>query len=237
MLSNRLVARAARMSTPRAQFVPSIATRTYAAAANSKPPVALFGVDGTYASALLDKVADAQQYTAAAKSDTLEPVAKILDSTHAALKKDTGLAGILHSPMLSASDKQSIVQELLKTSGASSGAGADTIKNFFSTLAENNRLGLLEGVCDGYLKLMSAHKGEIELTITSATPLDSKVLRQLETSVSKSSFVGQGKKLKVVPKVNPEIKGGLIVEVGDRTIDLSVASKMAKMNKLLKDAL
>lgn len=228
MLSNRLVARAARMSTPRAQFVPSIATRTYAAAANSKPPVALFGVDGTYASAL---------YTAAAKSDTLEPVAKILDSTHAALKKDTGLAGILHSPMLSASDKQSIVQELLKTSGASSGAGADTIKNFFSTLAENNRLGLLEGVCDGYLKLMSAHKGEIELTITSATPLDSKVLRQLETSVSKSSFVGQGKKLKVVPKVNPEIKGGLIVEVGDRTIDLSVASKMAKMNKLLKDAL
>lgn len=38
-------------------------------------------------------------------------------------------------------------------------------------------------------------------------------------------------------KVNPDIVGGLVVEVGDRTIDLSVSSKLAKMNKLLTDAL
>jgi F-type H+-transporting ATPase subunit O len=38
-------------------------------------------------------------------------------------------------------------------------------------------------------------------------------------------------------QVNPEIRGGLIVEVGDRTIDLSVASKISKMNKLLRDTL
>jgi len=40
-----------------------------------------------------------------------------------------------------------------------------------------------------------------------------------------------------VSKVSPDIRGGLIVEIGDRTIDLSVSSKMAKMNKLLKDTL
>jgi len=49
--------------------------------------------------------------------------------------------------------------------------------------------------------------------------------------------VGSGKKLKVVPKVNPEIRGGLVVEIGDRTIDLSVSAKMARMNKLLTDSL
>jgi F-type H+-transporting ATPase subunit O len=38
-------------------------------------------------------------------------------------------------------------------------------------------------------------------------------------------------------QVNPEIRGGLVVEIGDRTIDLSVSSKLAKMNKLLSDAL
>lgn len=38
-------------------------------------------------------------------------------------------------------------------------------------------------------------------------------------------------------QVNPEIRGGLIVEVGDRTIDLSVSAKLARMNKLLKDQL
>lgn len=131
----------------------------------------------------------------------------------------------------------------------------DTLKNFFQTLAENNRLGVLEGVAEKFGTLMSAARGEVELTITSAQPLDSKIVKQLETAVGKSQYVGQGKKLKVVPKVrhipqqsgetktdtlfqvNPEIRGGLIVEIGDRTIDLSVQSKVSRMNKLLQDSL
>jgi F-type H+-transporting ATPase subunit O len=38
-------------------------------------------------------------------------------------------------------------------------------------------------------------------------------------------------------QVNPDLLGGLVVEIGDRTIDLSVSSKVAKMNKLLSDAI
>jgi F-type H+-transporting ATPase subunit O len=37
--------------------------------------------------------------------------------------------------------------------------------------------------------------------------------------------------------VDPDIRGGLVVEIGEQTIDLSVSSKMAKMNKLLRDQL
>jgi F-type H+-transporting ATPase subunit O len=85
--------------------------------------------------------------------------------------------------------------------------------------------------------------------------LDNRTLSRLETAVSKSEYVGQGKKLKVTNKVyfstpilvstqlshvlqvNPDILGGLIVEIGDRTIDLSVSAKIARMNKLLTDTL
>ncbi len=42
------------------------------------------------------------------------------------------------------------------------------VKNFLATLAENNRLGVLEGVVDKFAVLMSAHKGEVELVVTSA---------------------------------------------------------------------
>lgn len=84
---------------------------------------------------------------------------------------------------------------------------------------------------------MSAARGEVEMTVTSAQPLDNRTLSRLETAVAKSSYVGAGKKLKVTNQVNPDIVGGLVVEVGDRTIDLSVSSKLAKMNKLLTDAL
>lgn len=38
-------------------------------------------------------------------------------------------------------------------------------------------------------------------------------------------------------QVNPDLVGGLIVEIGDRTIDLSLSSKISKLNKLLTDAL
>jgi len=52
--------------------------------------------------------------------------------------------------------------------------------------------------------------------------------------VSKSEY-SQGKKLKTVTKVNPDILGGLVVEIGERTIDLSVSSKIARLNKLLTE--
>jgi F-type H+-transporting ATPase subunit O len=207
------------------------ATRSYAAAAAptgsaNKPPVALFGVDGTYASAL---------YTAAAKTNALDPTAKSLQALQGVFQKDAKLSQILHAPSLSVSDKQQIVQELQKHIG---GADKDGIvKNFLSTLAENNRLGVLQGVVEKFGVLMGAHRGEVELTVTSAAPLDNKTISRLETAIKNSQYVSNGQTLKVVPKVNPEIRGGLIVEIADRTIDKSVASKMAKMNKLLKDTL
>jgi F-type H+-transporting ATPase subunit O len=170
-------------------------------------------------------------------------------------KRDTQLQNILTAPTLSADDKKQIVAEIQKFTGVQD--KTNTLQNFLSTLAENNRLGVLEGVCEKFATLMSAARGEVEMTITSAAPLDQKVVRQLEQAVSKSQYVGQGKKLKVVPKVSPivyatcnlssanvkclqvnsDIRGGLIVEIGDRTIDLSVSAKMARMNKLLQDTL
>jgi F-type H+-transporting ATPase subunit O len=81
-------------------------------------------------------------------------------------KKDKKLSSILKAPTLTIEDKSRIVQELHKHA---SGDKGDTVKNFLQTLAENNRLGLLESVCEKFGVLMSATRGEVELTITSAT--------------------------------------------------------------------
>lgn len=176
------------------------------------------------------------------------------------------MPSILAAPTLSDADKSQIVAELEKHTGGADKVG--TVKNFLSALAENNRLGLLEGVCEKFGTLMSAARGEIEFIVTSAAvcqqdafgvqqwsksfpledvgvrnsitdndcpqKLDDKLLRRLETAISKSEY-SQGKKLKVTTKVNPDILGGLVVEIGERTIDLSVSSKIAKLNKMLTD--
>lgn len=60
-------------------------------------------------------------------------------------------------------------------------------------------------------------------------------MKRLETAVAKSEY-SQGKKLKVVSKIDSSILGGLIVEVGERTIDYSVANKISKLNKMLTEA-
>ncbi|KLU81537.1 ATP synthase subunit 5 [Magnaporthiopsis poae ATCC 64411] len=226
MLSRQAILRAARTAAPQRAVASQV--RFYAAppaASNDivKPPVTLFGLDGTYATAL---------YTAAVKTSSLEPTAKSLDSLGGLFKKDAKLASILSTPTLSADDKSAIVAELIKASSSSN----EAVKNLLKVLAENNRLGLLPDVVSKFGELMSASRNEVELVITSATPLDNKTLSRLESAVAKSSYA-QGQKLKVTNKVNTDIVGGLVVEIGDRTIDLSVSSKLAKMNKLLTDTL
>ncbi|CAG8011623.1 unnamed protein product [Penicillium salamii] len=198
--------------------------RSYATSQEVRAPVALFGVDGTYATAL---------YTASSKSSALDQTARSIATLGETLKADKKLVNILGAPTLSNADKKSIVEELAKVAGADK---AGIVQNFLETLAENNRLGSLNGVCEKFATLMGAHRGEIDLNITSAQELDAKTLNRLEKAVSKSEY-SQGQKLKVVAKVDPALVGGLVVEIGGRTVDLSVSSKIAKMNKALTDAL
>ena len=139
------------------------------------------------------------KYTAASKQSALDNVSRALENMSSTFKRDTKLQSILTAPTLSTSDKKQIVAEIQKSTGVQD--KTNTLTNFLNTLAENNRLAVLEGVCDKFAQLMSAARGEIEMTITSAQALDQKIVRQLEQAVSKSQYVGQGQKLKVVPKV------------------------------------
>lgn len=107
----------------------------------------------------------AQQYTAAVKTSSLEPTSNALNRLGALFAKDPKLATILEAPTLSGADKSAIIAELEKNIGAN----AETVNNFLHTLAENNRLSLLGGVVTKFSELMSAARGEVEMTVTSAT--------------------------------------------------------------------
>lgn len=170
--------------------------RGYAQAAavqDSKPPVAVFGLDGTYASALvrLDNrtfticdgglLLHALQYTAAAKTSALDTTSKSLAALAEVFKKDTKLPEILNAPTLSPGDKSQIVQELQRHIGGQD--KGDTVKNFLKTLSDNNRLGILQGVCEKFATIMGAARGEMEMSVTSAAvrPLTEILLHHLLT--------------------------------------------------------
>lgn len=100
------------------------------------------------------------------KNSSLEQVSKALGALNELYRKDPNLARIVGAPTLSAEDKTAIVVELQKHTGGTD--KTDTIKNFLKTLAENNRLGILKGVCEKFGELMRAVGGEVEIVVTSA---------------------------------------------------------------------
>lgn len=134
------------------------------------------------------------------KNSSLDTTSRAISSLNDVYKKDPKLATILNAPTLTLTDKNAIIEELLKHTGGVTDK-SNTVKNFLNTLAEYNRLGLLKNICEKFGVLMDANRGEVELTVTSAQPLDTKTLGRLESAVAKSQYVGQGKKLKVVNQV------------------------------------
>ncbi|GES85484.1 ATP synthase subunit O, mitochondrial [Rhizophagus clarus] len=147
-------------------------------------------------------------FGAASKQQTLEKVETELNKIKTVIDKDSIIRNFLEDPSLS--------RQVKKT-------------------AENGRLGITTKIINSFQSLMTANRGEVPVTIVSVKELDSNILRRLEKSLAK--FLDPGQKLIVTNKVNPSILGGLVVEIGnDKTIDLSVSSKLAKLNKLLTDA-
>lgn len=101
------------------------------------------------------------------KSSALEPTAKALATLGNLVEKDAKLAAILSTPTLTDADKTAIVAELQKEMGSS--ASNETVKNFLGTLAHYNRLSILKGVAEKFGVLMAASRGEVEMTVRSAT--------------------------------------------------------------------
>ncbi|KAF9281471.1 ATP synthase F0 subcomplex subunit OSCP atp5 [Mortierella alpina] len=196
------------------------ATRGYATAAHIEIPAVIHGIEGRYATAL---------YTAAAKKQALDAVETDLKQVKRVVEKDTKLREFLENPTINRIEKKSGVQQML-----AAGKYNELTKNFFDTLAENGRLYDTVKIINSYGSLMSAYRGEVQVTITSAKELDAKEVAKVKGFLAKSAFVTPKQTLIVQNKVNPSILGGLVVEFGDKTIDLSVSSKINKLNQLLQ---
>ncbi|KAH6565060.1 hypothetical protein BASA61_006487 [Batrachochytrium salamandrivorans] len=192
------------------------------AAAAASVPLALHGVDGRYATAL---------YSAADKQKVLEKVDSELKAVETLIARDAGVQSFLNAPLLDRSTKREGVKSLL-----SQGKYSTVTKNFFDLLAENGRLDQTEKIISSFGLLMAAGRGEVPVVVTSAKELDPRVLNKLRDVLTKSSLTPAGAKLLMSNKIDPEIIGGLVVELGDKTIDLSVLSKVTKLNGLLSDA-
>jgi len=198
----------------------SFSTSSARAAPLVKTPIAVFGTEGRYASAL---------YSAASKNNVLDVVENDLAAISGALKTDARLAEFLHDPSINKGLKAeglAGVCDKLKLNALS--------KNLMLALGENNRFAAVEAVVNTFSTLMSAHRGEVICSITTAKPLDAAMSKEVEAILS--GFLKEGQKAQTSFLVDPAIVGGMIVSIGDKFVDMSMATKLNKFSEIIKSA-
>lgn len=183
-----------------------------------KSPLAVHGVEGRYASAL---------YSAATKQKKLEAVESEMTKVHELYNKDKKFQQFVLDPTYKGTTKKSAIEGVLKKLGAS-----ETTVNFFSLVAENGRLNKLDSIARSFESIMRAHRGEIYCEVTTAKEFDATMMKQLNEALQ--AFISKGQKLHITTKTDPSILGGMIVNIGDRYVDMSIATKIKKYNDALK---
>ncbi|XP_018966001.1 ATP synthase subunit O, mitochondrial-like [Cyprinus carpio] len=183
-----------------------------------KPPIQVYGVEGRYATAL---------FSAASKQKNLDKVEQELVRV-SSLIKDPKLSSIVMNPHIKRSLKQKTFIDALTKAKLS----PITI-NLINVLAENGRLTLTHDVITAFGKMMSAHRGEVTCSVTTAQPLDEANLAELKVALN--GFLAKGETIKLETKSDPSILGGMIVSIGDKYADMSTKTKIQKLTKLIRE--
>ncbi|KAH8294893.1 hypothetical protein KR018_004016, partial [Drosophila ironensis] len=185
-----------------------------------KPPVQVFGLEGRYATAL---------YSAASKLNQLDQVEKDLTALQSSLKGDKKLREYVTSPIINKKVMATALKEAAEKLRFAPSTG-----NLLGLLADNGRLKKLDTVINAYKTIMAAHRGEVVCEVVSAKPLDASQNKQLEGALK--SFLKGNQTLKITSRVDPSIIGGLIVSIGDKYVDMSIASKVKLYTDVIKSA-
>lgn len=106
----------------------------------------------------------------------------------------------------------------------------DEGRNLILLLVENNRIGILPQISALFEQLKASHDGVLEARITSAFSMDDLQKNSLVANLEQKFK----RKIEAKVSVDPELIGGVKVEIGDEILDTSVRGKLELMAVALK---
>lgn len=175
------------------------------------------GVAGRYATALFE---------IANEASTLAAVEADLSALEAALAESADLRDLISSPIYTREQQAAVMADISKTMEIGS-----EVANTVALMATKRRLFVLPEVIAGVKALAADARGEISADVTAATTLTEAQQESLAKALSKSA----GKDVTINMAVDESLIGGLIVKMGSKMIDTSVASKLANLQNAMKE--
>ena len=165
-----------------------------------------------------------EAYTRGILAATLEPWIESLSAVATAYQSDRKLRTQLESPALEPAEKAALLSNLLPN-----GTPVE-VKNFLNVLLVNNDLGFLDEILVSLRRVMLEEAGGPQPAIvTSAIELD----EEEQEAISARLIQQFGANLEISFVVDPEILGGIIVQVGDKMIDDSVRGRLEALRQSL----
>ena len=169
-----------------------------------------------YAEALFDVAKDKGKLDA-----IVDELAQFVD----ALDGDHELQVFFFSPYFSTAEKVAGLKR------AVSDADAELL-NFLELLIEKGRMQEVFRIRRQLDELWKQENRRIDVTVTSAVELDRAVVEKVGEEIERQT----GQKVELASRVDDEIIGGIVLQVGNMVLDASIRSRLEKLRKSVAQA-
>lgn len=171
-----------------------------------------------YAKAIFE-LAEEKQILPALQAD-MEAIVAVLKVSHT-------FAEVLSSPVLSVEESKKLLEQFATQARLST-----LTQKLFAVLIRNRRVKEMQEIAQAVLDRLEAHHHIVRVQVTSAVALTPEAVRQLEQHLS--TALHQTAKVEVA--VDTRILGGLIIAVGSKMWDDSIAGKINQVHRAQKQA-
>lgn len=184
----------------------------------SEPASISNGIAARYATAVF-AIAKEEGALAALESD--------VDALDAALKDSADLKALISSPVYTRDEQGKAILAIAGKMGL-----GGTTSNVLGLMAQKRRLFVLPQMVAALRERIAEEKGEVTAEVTSAKALTKTQSDKLAETLAKQA----GKDVKIISTVDESLIGGLVVKVGSKMIDTSIASKLKALQNTMKEA-
>jgi ATP synthase F1 delta subunit len=142
-----------------------------------------------------------------------------------AVDRNRELQVFFFSPYLSTAEKQEGIEKAI------TGAEPELI-NFLELLVDKHRMTEVFRIRRELDELWKHENRRLDVTVTSAVELDSAVVEKIGQEVERQT----GEKVDLASKVDGDILGGIVLQVGNMVLDASIRSRLEKLRKSVATA-
>jgi len=164
-------------------------------------------------------------FGAAKDKGTLDVIREQLGAFADALADNRDLQLFFFSPYFSSAEKQRGLRKAVTDA-------EPELLNFLMLLIEKHRMPVLFRIRRQFDALWAKENKRLNVTVTSAVDLDPEIAERIGSEIEEQT----GNTVELESKVDADILGGLVVQVGNMVLDTSIRNRLEKLRKSVASA-